>query len=39
MARLITCLMGDKYEMTITNYDDIRELLSTKVMREIHLKK
>jgi hypothetical protein len=31
--------MGDKYEMTITNYDDIRELLGTKVMREIHLKK
>ena len=31
--------MGDKYEMTITNYDDIRDLLGTKVMREIHLKK
>ncbi|OGU81975.1 MAG: hypothetical protein A2W11_00940 [Ignavibacteria bacterium RBG_16_35_7] len=31
--------MGDKYEMTITNYDDIRDLLGTKLMREIHLKK
>jgi hypothetical protein len=31
--------MGDKYDVTITNYDDIRDLLGTKVMREIHLKK
>jgi hypothetical protein len=31
--------MGDKYEMTITNYGDIRNLMGTKLMREIHLKK
>jgi hypothetical protein len=31
--------MGDEYDVTITNYDDIRDLLGTKVMREIHLKK
>lgn len=31
--------MGDDYEMTITNYDDIRTLLGTKLMREISLKK
>lgn len=31
--------MGEEYEMTITNYDDIRNLLGTKIMREIHLKK
>jgi len=31
--------MGDNYDATITNYDDIRDLLGTKVMREIHLKK
>jgi hypothetical protein len=31
--------MGAKYESTITNYDDIRDLLGTKLMREIHLKK
>jgi len=31
--------MGDDYEATITNYDEIRELLGTKLMREIHLKK
>jgi hypothetical protein len=31
--------MGDEYDMTITNYDDIRDLMGTKVMREIHLKK
>jgi hypothetical protein len=31
--------MGDDYDATITNYDDIRDLLGTKLMREIHLKK
>jgi hypothetical protein len=31
--------MGDNYDMTITNYDDIRNLLGTKIMREIQLKK
>lgn len=31
--------MGDKYQTTITNYDNIRNLQGTKVMREIHLKK
>lgn len=31
--------MGDKYEATITNYDEIRDLLGTKMMREIYLKK
>ncbi len=31
--------MGDNYDATITNYDDIRDLLGTKVMREIHVKK
>jgi hypothetical protein len=31
--------MGDKYEMTITRYDDIKNLMGTKVMREFHLKK
>ena len=31
--------MGDDYDATITNYDDIRNLLGTKLMREIHLKK
>lgn len=31
--------MGDKYESTITNYDEIRELRGTKLMREIYLKK
>ena len=30
--------MGDKYDATITNYDEIRDLLGTKLMREIHLK-
>lgn len=30
--------MGDKYEATITNYDEIRDLRGTKLMREIHLK-
>ena len=30
--------MGDKYEMTVTNYDNIRDLLGRKVMRELHLK-
>ncbi len=31
--------MGDDYDATITNYDDIRNLLGTKLMREIRLKK
>jgi hypothetical protein len=31
--------MGDDYDATITNYDDIRNMLGTKLMREIHLKK
>ena len=31
--------MGDKYDMTITNYDAIRNLQGSKLMREIHLKK
>jgi hypothetical protein len=31
--------MGDNYDATITNYNDIRDLLGTKVMREIHVKK
>jgi hypothetical protein len=31
--------MGDEYQATITNYDDIRNLMGTKIMREIHLKK
>lgn len=30
--------MGDKYQSTITNYDEIRDLRGTKLMREIHLK-
>ncbi len=30
--------MGDKYEMTVTNYDNIRDLLGRKMMRELHLK-
>lgn len=30
--------MGDKYDATITNYDEIRDLRGTKLMREIHLK-
>lgn len=31
--------MGKEYDATITNYDDLRDLLGTKLMREIHLKK
>lgn len=31
--------MGDNYDTTITNYDEIRNLLGTKIMREISLKK
>jgi hypothetical protein len=31
--------MGDDYDATVTNYDDIRDILGTKIMREIHLKK
>jgi hypothetical protein len=31
--------MGDEYEVTITNYDEIRNLMGTKLMREIYLKK
>jgi hypothetical protein len=31
--------MGEDYDATITNYDDIRDLMGTKIMREIHLKK
>jgi len=31
--------MGDKFDATVTNYDNIRDLQGTKIMREIHLKK
>jgi hypothetical protein len=31
--------MGDKYDKTISNYDQIRNLLGTKLMREKYLKK
>lgn len=31
--------MGKEYDVTITNYDDIRNLIGTKLMREIHPKK
>ena len=31
--------MGDKYDMTVKNYDNIRTMMGTKVMRELHLKK
>ena len=32
--------MGDKeFDTTVTNYDTIRDLMGTKVMRELHLKK
>lgn len=30
--------MGDKYQSTITNYAEIRDLQGSKLMREIHLK-
>lgn len=30
--------MGDKYQSTITNYEEIRKLQGTKIMREQHLK-
>jgi hypothetical protein len=31
--------MGDNFDATVTNYDSIRNLMGTKLMREIHLKK
>jgi|SRR5690606_17547682 hypothetical protein len=31
--------MGDKYQSTVNNYAEIRSLLGTKLMRELHLKK
>jgi len=31
-------IIGDNYEAIITNYDEIRNLLGTKIMREISLK-
>lgn len=31
--------MGEKFQKTVENYDDIRNLLGSKLMREIHLKK
>jgi hypothetical protein len=31
--------MGDDYDATITNYDNIRDIMGTKIMREIQLKK
>ncbi len=31
--------MGDDYDATITNYDNIRVIMGTKIMREIQLKK
>ena len=31
--------MGNKFDTTVENYRDIRNLLGTKLMREIHLKK
>jgi len=30
--------MGDKYQSTITNYEEIRQLQGTKIMREQYLK-
>jgi hypothetical protein len=38
IEKKISDKMGDKYESTIANYDEIRELRGTKLMREIHLK-
>ena len=31
--------MGDKFDATVTNYDNIRDIFGSKLMREIHLKK
>ncbi len=31
--------MGDEFQKTVTNYADMREMMGTKMMREIHLKK
>jgi len=31
--------MGDKFDAVVKNYDNIREMHGTKVMRELHLKK
>ena len=31
--------MGDKFKTTLANYENIRDLQGTKIMREIHLKK
>ena len=31
--------MGDQFDKTVANYDVIREMHGTKVMRELHLKK
>ena len=31
--------MGDEFKTTVANYENIRDLQGTKIMREIHLKK
>ena len=31
--------MGDKFDATVKNYDNLRTMMGTKVMRELHLKK
>ena len=31
--------MGDKFDAVVKNYDTIREMKGTKIMRELHLKK
>ena len=31
--------MGDKFDKVVKNYDTIREIKGTKLMRELHLKK
>jgi hypothetical protein len=31
--------MGDEFDATVTNYDNIREMYGSKLMREIYLKK
>lgn len=31
--------MGDKFDAVVKNYDNIRDMIGTKVMRELHLKK
>jgi len=36
--KMIRDKMGDEYQQTIDNYDNIRELLGSRLMREIHHK-